>query len=93
MRAHHHALTALKGSLSPPAQEVLRTHRSRTEGIVEEILEEGIAEGSSARISEVDAVFIRKILVEGIAEEATDIPRLTGATVRFVPAAVVALRA
>jgi len=95
MGAHHHAMTALEGSLSPRAQEVLRTHRNRTEGIVVEILEEGIAEGVFRQDldPEVDAVFIREILVEGIAEEAADLPRLTGATVRFVLAAVGAPRA
>ena len=74
---------------------MLRTHRNRTEGIVVEILEEGIAEGVFRQDldPDVDAVFIREILVEGIAEEAADIPRLTGATVRFVLAAVGALRA
>ena len=93
MGAHHHALTALEGSLSPRAQEELRTHRNRTEGIVVEILEEGIAEGVFRKDldPEVDAAFIREILVEGVTEEAPDIPRLAGATVRFVLAAVGAL--
>jgi AcrR family transcriptional regulator len=95
MGAHGHALAALEASLSPRAQEVLRTHRGRTEELVIEILEEGVQEGVFRQDldPEVDAAFIREILIEGATEETPDVARLAGATVRFVLAAVGAPRA
>ena len=95
MSAHGHALASLEGSLSPQAQEGLRTHRSRTEAMVMEILEEGVAEGVFRQDldPELDAAFIREILIEGGTEETPDVARLAGATVRFVLAAVGSPRA
>lgn len=91
MGAHGLALASLESSLSPRAQEELGDHRSRTEEMVIEILEEGVAEGvfRPDLDPEVDAVFIREILVPGSGwEETADVARLAGATVRFVLAAV-----
>ena len=93
MSAHSGALTSLEGSLSPGAQEVLRTHRSQTEEIVREVLQEGIAEGAFRPDldPEADAAFIREVLTpQTDRAETTDVARLAGATVRFVLAAVLA---
>jgi AcrR family transcriptional regulator len=94
MGADGHALAALEGSLSPTAQEELRSHRGETEGIVAEILEEGVGEGVFRQDldPELDAAFIREILVESSTEGTPDVARLAGATVRFVLAAVAAPR-
>ena len=91
MGAHDHALASLESSLSPGAQEVLRTHRGRTEEMVIEILEEGVAEGvfRPDLDPQADATFIRDVLIPSADRQETgDIARLTGATVRFVLAAV-----
>jgi AcrR family transcriptional regulator len=96
MGAHGHALASLESSLSPGAQEELRTHRNRTKKMVKEILKEGVAEGVFRQDldPELDAASIREILVSvGDAEKAPDVARLAGATVRFVLAAVSTPRA
>jgi AcrR family transcriptional regulator len=90
MGADGHALAALEGSLSPRAQEELRSHRGKTVGIVVEILKEGVAEGVFRQDldPELDAAFIGEVLAEGAMEETSEVARLAGATVRFVLAAV-----
>ena len=91
MGADGHALASLESSLSPGAQEVLRTHRGRTEDMVKEILEEGIGQGvfRADLDPEADATFIREVLVPSVDRpDLVDIARLTEATVRFVLAAV-----
>jgi AcrR family transcriptional regulator len=91
MSAHGGALASLESSLSPGAQEVLRSHRSRTEQTVREILQEGVAEGvfRPDLDPEADAAFIREVLTaQTDRAEMTDVARLAGATVRFVLAAV-----
>lgn len=91
MGAPGHALAALESSLSPGAREQLQDHRNRTKEILVGILQEGVEEGvfRPDLDAEIDAVFIREILVPGAKEpETADVPRLAGATVRFVLAAV-----
>ena len=90
MGAHGHAVAALENSMSPGAQEALRAHRSQTEEIVKELLEEGMREGVFRRDldPEIDAAFVREVLASR-AEEPGDVAQLAGATVRFVLAAVV----
>ena len=91
MGAHGGALASLESSLSLGAQEVLRSHRSRTEETVRAILQEGVAAGvfRPDLDPEADAAFIREVLTpQNDRAETTDVARLAGATVRFVLAAV-----